>query len=223
MCKIKSIDTMTREEQEAAYEHALGISLGSMAMEYYHNTTIKPTNQCPHCGVYITGEVYNHHINTCILSKISIEEFISEYTNPTMPRKEFLKKYNKRGSYNYLVRRFIIAGLIPSDIKEGDVTKFAHYYAYKIPPNKCKYCGITTGNSRPHHHRQHEKTCVFSKLSLDDFISEYTNPTISRRQVAKKYGGNRVLLHKVFKTLNDAGRIPSDSTLHRKVGRRYNN
>lgn len=208
MCKkteFKSIDKMTRQEQEAIYQRALGLTMHRWACIEYHATTIKHTAKCSYCGLVVIFTGHSKHENTCILSKISIEEFISEYTNPTMPRKEFLKKYNQRVMYTTLVCRLISLGLIPSDIKEGNIYKLNYFNAKNIGPNKCKHCGITSGYR---FHATHEKTCMFIKVSLDKFMSDYNNPTISHRQLVKNYGLSRGRLSWWTSKFKEAGRLP---------------
>jgi len=198
MCKIKSIDTMSREEQEAAYEHALGLSVGKIAIQEYHATTIKPTHQCPHCGLFLPFTTYNRHERNCILSKISLEELEQEWFNPTMNRNSFAKKLMT--TYNAVFESVI-------RLQEGGIMKYGDIN-WNTP---CPYCGLSFSITSIYNHK---KTCILATMSLEEFISEYTtyNPLVTYSRNGLDSTKNRYYLdylNRQWDKFKEAGMIPA--------------
>jgi len=212
MCKkteFKSIDKMTREEQEAAYEHALGLNLNKIHLDYFHNTRIIPTIKCSHCDLDIPEYNLYRHEKNCILAKISLEELEQEWFNPTMSRNSFAKKLR-------LLRHCVITTFVKR-LQEGGIMKYGDINWNRT----CIHCGLDfnvgvfcTSGGEKRVSWDHEKKCLLSKISLEELVSEITNPTMTLTHLAEKLGTERHVFKRTLNTLKAAGKIPAHISIN---------
>ena len=218
MCKkkeFKRFDKMTRQEQEAIYQRALGITIHKLAvMDGIPNS--RPRVTCPHCGLYSEASNNNnihHHIKKCILGIISLEDFLQEWNNPTMSRVQFAKNLGlNHATLSNQYKRLQELGIIPASINSNNSTyKPGMGAGVDVNRNKnCRYCGL---DILLQHLNKHENTCVLSKISLDEFISEMVNPTMTRSEFSKKLPGGKLNYFTAWTSLKAAGKIPSHCTI----------
>jgi hypothetical protein len=178
MCKkteFKSIDTMSAEEKEQFYQWANDMTVHRMNC-IEGSPDSYPRITCPHCGLYSeasNAHTIKGHIKKCILSRISLEELEQHWFFPTMPRIDWYKKMGFKASITGQIINLQRRGVM----RQGKVAWL----------KECKYCGTPYNPANG----KHINNCIFSKISIKDFISEMYNPTMDRSDFMEKLGRGR--------------------------------
>jgi len=165
---------------------------------------------CKYCGYIVDSHHLPKHENSCVLSKISIQEFTAELINPTMTRVDFMIKCGRgTKAFGILVGIYKKLGLIPSDAK-----RTGNYIPNRVPKKtkenyECKYCGLSIKKNL----LKHENSCVLSRISLDEFVSELANPTMTRAAFNKKYKLGNITALVMWKRFKELGIIPRNKKI----------
>jgi hypothetical protein len=182
------------------YEQRVQNSKDAIEKARSTNSGVFQMYTCKHCSRETQGIVqHTKHESTCILSKVSLDEFKDEMINPTMERKEYASSLGMGASLMFRSFKDLQdRGLISSELQTTGNKRRNNSH---ITCPHCKKQGTDTDLFK----RGHFDDCIFTTIDKKELTKDILSDDMKMDDVVIKWGIKKNTLitfkngHKLFK------------------------